>query len=114
MFELGNRRYAGLQSLVCALIGIGLSIVLGQVGYGDISLVAGLILSVTLMLIVVGWPSIKLARVWALIFALTMLHLFCAFWFFPYHNFKPIMLLPFGLIEVSAYIYAIDRMTRSH
>ena len=114
MLELGNKRYAGLQGLVCALVGIGLSIVLRQIGYGEISLVSGLVLSATLMLIVIGWPSIKLARVWTLVFALTTLHLFCALWFFPYHNFQPIMLLPFALIEVLAYLYAIDRMTRSH
>lgn len=113
MLGLGNTKYYGLQSLGCAIVGIVFSTVLDSFGYEGIAVVAGMVLSATLMLVVVGWNYLTSKLVWIIIFALTTAHIVAGIYFFPYDGFKPIMLLPFALAEACGYLYLIDRLSGS-
>lgn len=105
-------RFAGLQALLCALIGIETGIGTGALGYPQVSVVAGLLVSITLIFVVLGCACITSALVRGIIGALTTLHLLIAVWLYPYQNFKPMMLSPFLLLEVVGLLYAVDRVKK--
>ncbi len=110
MASLLNKKYVGLQALACGLIGVLISTILERYGVNRMSTQAGVFCSVSIMLVVLGSSHWRSARLWILVLMITTINLALVLVTYPKGEFKPLILAPFLLVEIVAYLYAIDRL----
>jgi hypothetical protein len=106
-------RFAGLQALGCGIVGVLLSVLLDQLGLYRISTAAGVFVSVTLLLIVLGRSLLGSARLWLTIGVVSLVNISGAFAFYKIPELKPITMAPFLLIELLIYLTIIDYLRKS-
>jgi hypothetical protein len=77
----------------------------------EISKVAGIILSITLIMVVIGVSKTRSYKLWIMICFITMVNLFTALFFYPYGRFKPMMVSPFVLTEIVVFFVILGKIT---
>jgi len=103
-------KFSGLQSLCCAIIGITLSFYLDHNGLHQLSLSAGLFLTVTLILIVLGFRFIRRVWWWLVMVIFAILNIMRCSFFYKFPDTKPMVALPFLFIELFVYVLVMERL----
>src|SRR5689334_21295282 len=111
-YILTDDTFIGIQALLCGILGICITIIVGFETSQNTAVIVGLVFSTSCGFIVLRKDLIKSILSWMLIALFAVINVFSFIVAHPTKTFSPIIVAPFFLAELVAFLYLSNFIKR--